>query len=94
MKRLTQAGFSHVVVVALFVGVFALVGFAGYTVMNAQNDTNVTLSTSESNTSADQKAIESTPALKEADSTLSDVNAELNSQLDTAALDADIQNLY
>jgi uncharacterized protein HemX len=93
MRRHTEAGFGHVVVLAVLVLVFAIVGFAGYKVMQSQNDNNDT--TAATQTSAkNQATIDDTPQLKAVDSTLSDVATQIDSSLNTSTLDSDIQALY
>ncbi|MFZ2513654.1 MAG: hypothetical protein WAW63_04325 [Candidatus Saccharimonadales bacterium] len=78
---LSERGAGHIVAVLLVV-VLAVVGFAGYTVMKSQDNKAKTVST--------QEKVEAVPELKQADTTLSDTNTELDASLDTSALDQDI----
>lgn len=78
---LSERGAGHIVAVLLVV-VLAVVGFAGYTVMKSQDNKAKTVST--------QQKVEAVPELKQADTTLSDTNTELDASLDTSALDQDI----
>ncbi|QQS18501.1 hypothetical protein IPL68_00020 [Candidatus Saccharibacteria bacterium] len=78
---LSERGTGHIVAFLLVV-VVAVVGFVGYTVMNSQDNKDNTVST--------QQKVEAVPELKQADATLSDANNELETGLDTTALDQDI----
>ncbi len=78
---LSERGAGHIVAV-LMVVVIAVVGFAGYTVMKSQDNKQQTATT--------QQKVEAVPELKQADTTLSDTSTELDSSLDTSALDQDI----
>lgn len=90
MRRINQSGFTHVFLLLVLVGVLAIVGLAGYRVLNL----NKTVSDATATTSAVQKKVDAVPTLKAADQTLSDVSNQLNSDLNTSALDSDIQTLY
>jgi uncharacterized protein HemX len=84
MKRFTsERGAGHLVAV-LLVLVVAVVGFAGYSVLKSQDKK--TTSTAVST----QKKVDAVPVLKEADATLTQTDSELESSLDTSALDQDI----
>ena len=78
---LSERGAGHIVAVLLVV-VLAVVGFGGYAVMKSQDNKAKTVST--------QQKVEAVPELKQADTTLSDTNTELDASLDTSALDQDI----
>ena len=78
----SERGVGHIVIVLLLL-VVGVVGFAGYTVMNSQKDTDKTASSV-------QAKVDSVPELKEADTTLTQASSDLDSSLDTSALDADI----
>ncbi|QQS19711.1 hypothetical protein IPL85_05605 [Candidatus Saccharibacteria bacterium] len=77
----SQSGAGHLVAVLLIV-VIAVVGFAGYTVMKSQ-DKKQTVTTS-------QQKVDAVPDLQQADTTLNDTDKELQTNLDTSALDEDI----
>lgn len=81
MRLRNERGAGHIVAV-LLVLVLAVVGFAGYTVMKSQ--------AKNANTSSTQAKIDAAPELKNADATLTQTNNDLDSGLDTTALDADI----
>ena len=81
MKSHSERGAGHIVAVLLVV-VIAVVGFAGYTVMKSQ-DNNKTATTT-------QQKVDAVPDLKQADASLNDTDKELQTSLDTSALDEDI----
>ena len=78
----SERGVGHVAIVLLLL-VVGVVGFAGYTVMNSQKDNDKTASSV-------QAKVDSVHELKEADTTLTQASSDLDSSLDTTALDADI----
>ncbi len=86
MKRTNQIGAGYLVAV-LLVLVVAIVGFAGYKVYNTQNmkDQNSTGSMA-----SEKKVTTQAPELKAADQTLTQTGNDLNTGLDTSALDSDI----
>ena len=88
----TEHGFAHLLGLAVVVVVLAIIGFAGYKVMQSQksNDTASTTAT----TSAVQKKIDTQPTLKAVDQSLSEATTALNSGFSTTTLDSDIQALY
>lgn len=88
----TEQGFAHVVGLAVLVLVLAVIGFAGYKVMQSQksNDSTTTTTT----TSAVQQKIDAQPTLKAVDQSLSEATSALNSGFSTTTLDSDIQALY
>lgn len=77
----SERGAGHIVAIFMVI-VLVVVGFAGYTVMKSQDNKAKTVS--------NQQKVEAVPELKQADTTLSDTNTELDSSLDTSALDQDI----
>lgn len=89
----TEQGFAHVLGLAVVVVVLAIIGFAGYKVMQSQksNDNTPAATTT---TSAVQTKINAQPTLKTVDQTLNDATTALNSGFSTTTLDSDIQALY
>lgn len=77
----SESGAGHIAVV-LLVAVIVVVGFAGYTVMKSQDKKQQTATT--------QQKVDAVPELKKADTALSDTDKELQTSLDTSALDEDI----
>lgn len=98
MKRNSQAGFAHITVILVILLVIGVVAFAGYRVMQAQSpaDENVTTSSSDADKTpaTTQKTIDSKAELKASDEALTQTSSDLNSSLDTASLDSDINSLY
>lgn len=77
----SQRGASHAVAVLLIV-VVAVVGFAGYRVMQSQNKKPAVTAT--------QQKVDAVPDLKQTDTTLGDTDKALQTSLDSSALDTDI----
>lgn len=83
MKRvISERGAGHIVAILLVV-VVGVVGFAGYKVMQSQDK-------KQSVTSSTQQKVDAVPDLKQADTTLNETDKELQTSLDTSALDEDI----
>lgn len=78
----SERGAGHIVAVLLVV-VVAVVGFVGYTVTKSQTKQKEPVSTT-------QQTVDAVPDLKQADTTLDDTDKELQTSLDTSALDEDI----
>lgn len=94
MKRHSEAGFGHIVVLAVLVLVLAVVGFAGYKVMQSQKDNKDTTAAAVQTSAKNQATIDATPQLKTVDSTLSEVATQIDGGLNASTLDGDIQVLY
>lgn len=89
--RNTQRGIGHVIAVLLLVFVGAA-GFAGYTVLKADQAKN-TASTSASQETASSGTIQTKVDLETAGTLLDNTASQLDSDLDTSALDSDISQL-
>lgn len=83
MKRtISERGAGHIVAI-LIVVVVGVVGFTGYKVMQSQDK-------KQPETSLTQQKVDAVPDLKQADTSLNDTDKELQTSLDTSALDEDI----
>lgn len=89
MKRLDQFG-SHIVAVAVAIGVIGVISFAGYTVIQRQGTT--TASTA-SPTLKSSQSINDTADLTEAAASLDASSTQVDSSLDDSSLDADLNDL-
>ncbi|MBL8121950.1 hypothetical protein JNM87_04355 [Candidatus Saccharibacteria bacterium] len=89
MQRLNQKGIGHVLVV-VFVLAIAVVGFTGYKIMTANKKVEDTPAAVQQQSVSTQHKVEAVPELKQADDTLEQTSTELDSTLDTSALDKDI----
>lgn len=93
MKRLQELGVSHIVAV-LAVAIVAVVGFTGYKVYTLQNQPKQSATVTKLDSPATASSAQPAPVeLKAADTTLTQADNELQSSLDTAALDQDIDAL-
>lgn len=84
-----QAGIGHVIAVLVFVFV-AVIGFAGYTVVskNAASQPEVATVAPQTDNTIRTKA-----DLQKVDQTLTEADAQLDTQLDDSALDADLDSV-
>lgn len=91
MKKISQIGVGHVVIL-LVVAIVAVIGFTGYKVVTSQPTAKQSVATEKS---AAQAVIvpPKSPELKAADATLTQTDQDLQSSLDTTALDQDIDAL-
>ncbi len=87
MKRLNQSG-SHVVALLVVVAALAIVGLAGYKVMQARN----TVDTQQTAAQV-PAAINNAADLQQANKVLDDSSAQLDSGLDDSQLDADLNSM-
>lgn len=85
--RTSQSGVAHLVGLLLIVAVVGVVGFAGYTVWKAGQDKTT------SDTTATTTSIKTKADLQSASKLLDTTATQLNSDLDTSALDSDISQL-
>ena len=87
MIRLNQTG-SHIVALAFGVLVVGVIAFAGYTVMQRQNDASTTASSVQkpSDATAD-------PELTSASDELDSSSSQLDSGLNDSSLDADLNDM-
>jgi hypothetical protein len=92
MKRLNQTG-SHVLGFALLVLALGVVGFAGYTVMNANKSTDTTTATTTKTSSAAPGSIQNTADLNQAASALDSSSAQVNSGLDDSQLSSSLNDM-
>jgi uncharacterized protein HemX len=85
MKRLNQSG-SHIVALVLVVLALGVVGFAGYKVQQAHSKTDNTATTAH----VAPATIHDTADLQQTSQALDDDSSQLDTSLDDAALDADL----
>ena len=91
MKRLNQSG-SHVLGFALLVLVLGVVGFAGYKVQQAHNNSDTAVQTA-TTTAKVPATIANTAELQQASRALDDSSAQLNSSLDDSSLNTDLNSM-
>jgi len=94
MKRLNQSG-SHIVALALAVVVVAVLGFAGYRVMQANKTTPVTTASTQplSTPSAVPATIKTNGDLTATAKALDDTSAQVDSSLNDNSLNSDLNDL-
>ncbi len=90
MKRLNQTG-SHVIAVMLLVLALGVVGYAGYTVMQAHNKLSTTQTAATTASAPD--TISSTADLNQASAALDSASTQVNSNLDDSSLNADLSSM-
>lgn len=91
MKR-AEHGFSHFIVLLVVALVIGVGVFAAARIAQLNDDSASTQSTEL--TTEQQAEVDKTPELKEANTALTDVADDLESDLDASALDEDIDALY
>jgi uncharacterized protein HemX len=89
-SKLSDQSGSHVLAVALVVLALGVVGFAGYKVQQAHTATYTVTHTAAESTPA---SIKGTADLNQTSQALDDSSAQLDSSLDDAALDADLNSM-
>ncbi len=94
MIRLNQSG-SHVIGVALLVLALGVVGFAGYKVIQAHNNTTTTSqpSTTTTATVTVPKTITNAADLQKVDQFLTQASAQLNTNLNSSSLNTDLNSM-
>lgn len=87
--RLNQSGFEAVGVILALV-IVAVIGFAGYTVMNKSADDKASVSTQ---STGEPDNLKTQADLKKSDVALDASEAELDTNLDDGSLDADLESM-
>lgn len=91
VHKLNQSGFEAVGLI-LVVVVVAVIGFAGYTMMNLDKaaDSSASVSTGQS---SEPDSLKSQSDLKKTDAALEASGSELDQNLDDGSLDADLETM-